>query len=258
MSNPSPTIEEIAWTDACIRWEDEAAPSDPNNDNEDEDEQAWDPFQDPDPTEEFSFNYHVGDREIRLNLTGYKADADQTWQSTGLTLWKASHTLNDYLVEHAQEWKGYRVLELGAGLGVCGILLDRLWNDPSATICITDGDTQALSVLRQNIQRNNAYATCRQLLWGKEMATSFDQQPYQVIMASDIIYAPSVLVPLWETIQELLDTQGLFVLAFAQRKVPVQLDHVLKTSIDFGLAHKCILHDSEQEIFLYEFRKKLE
>jgi predicted nicotinamide N-methyase len=149
-------------------------------------------------------------------------------------------------------------LELGAGLGVCGILLDRFWNDPSATICITDGDTQALALLRQNIQRNNAYATCRQLLWGKETAKAFDQEPYQVIMASDIIYAPSVLVPLWETIQCLLDTQGVFVLAFAQRKVPVQLDDVLKTSKDFGFVHKCILQDSEQELFLYEFRRELE
>ena len=132
---------------------------------------------------------------------------------------------------------------------------------PLTTICITDGDTEALSVLRENLHRNGATATattttgtvvqttCHQLLWGQETAQRFllqqqqqqqsqsHHQPvlFDVIIASDIIYAPSVLIPLFETLQVLLHHQtGIFVLAFAQRDVPVQVDHVLQTATEFG------------------------
>jgi hypothetical protein len=39
---------------------------------------------------------------INVRLDGYKADADQVWQSTGLTLWSAAWELSRYLLHHAE------------------------------------------------------------------------------------------------------------------------------------------------------------
>ena len=116
--------KETKWTDACIRWEeDELAPQK----EEEEEERPFDPFADPDPTQEFSFQFSIpGGPEISISLNGYKADADESWQSTGLTLWRASHHLNEYILQHAAQWKNKRILELGAGLGVCGILTNEV------------------------------------------------------------------------------------------------------------------------------------
>lgn len=369
--------DESQWTDACIRWtEDDLEPhmrpswsrthNSNNNTNgnpslddddgdmdDDEDEGFLDPFADPDPTQDFTFEYSIPSTHVSTNDTGvdnfnsnsctttgskvqivvqgYKADSDETWESTGLTLWKATHSLNDYILQHYQQWQQqiqqqqqqeYSILELGAGLGVCGILASRLLSSSSSTtikVCLTDGDTQALALLRENVKRNHCSAettTVKQLLWGRENAQRFalasstttstsTNGTFQIILASDIIYAPQVLVPLWETIQVLLaptnnnnistnnnnisssnsdtdnDTSSskrsnstpTFILAFAKRKVPVQLEHVLQTAKDYGFewtippmmmtgtrtattdTTAANSPEEEQDVFLYEFRR---
>jgi len=427
---------EVKWTDACIRWtEDDLEPhmrpswaqkqkqknnnsnnDDDNNNNaaddddhDDDDDDTdtdteegfMDPFTDPNPTQEFIFEYptkkkkkkvttktntSAGMREdgvnddengdddnddddnydmVRINVVGYKTDADETWESTGVTIWRATHILNDYIHQHYDEWTGYSILELGAGLGVCGILTYKLiehssWiqkeqqqhqhvpsssssslqtpvsqpdypHTPITYLCLTDGDTQALAWLRKNVQRNNCNMTSssdssggsssttstriqvRQLLWGRETAQRFttttgtttttttntttltdqaeeelpsaaatipttDGVPsnYQIILASDIIYAPQVLVPLWETIQVLLtqEEHGRFILAFAKRNVPVQVEDVLQTANDYGFEYtshrtrttsttttttttdNTEYADEEKDLFLYEFKRK--
>jgi predicted nicotinamide N-methyase len=358
----------VEWTDACIRWtEDDLEPhmrpswsnknkdkkktyhqsssTDHDNDNdnsnqestEEEEEEGGflDPFADPNPGQEFTFEYSTGtvlEKEeneedtstttratpltacvdtVHVTVQGFKADSDETWESTGLTLWKATHSLNDYIQKHYHKWQGYSILELGAGLGVCGILTAKLIMAhqlssspsssstatatavPTTSICLTDGDTQALALLRENVKRNGCTrsttatttattTTVRQLLWGRENAQQFATTPaiapcgkgqplsYEIILASDIIYAPQVLVPLWETIQVLLAQGGTFILAFAKRKVPVQVQDVLRTAKEYGfdysstnLPHHLMSrahHNSEAEehddVFLYEFRRQ--
>ena len=134
--------KDIKWTDAQIRWpEDEVAregtdetnsndgDGDGDNSDEDDNENLFDPFADPDPHEIFSFRFVTkkksaldndddddDDEEngsaIRLDIHGYKTESDAVWQSTGLTLWKASKYLCDYMVQHADELQGQRVLEV--------------------------------------------------------------------------------------------------------------------------------------------------
>ena len=310
-----------------------------SDDDEEEEGGFLDPFADPNPVQEFTFKYNTDARmereenqedetttsrstsvhSVHVTVQGFKADSDETWESTGLTLWKATHTLNDYILKHYHKWVGCSILELGAGLGVCGILTakliiaDQLSSSSSSstttiassaaeteiepttttTICLTDGDTQALALLRENVKRNDCTrtttrtkttsTTVRQLLWGRENAQQFattapaaaaggaEGSPlsYHIILASDIIYAPQVLVPLWETIQVLLAQDGTFILAFAKRKVPVQVQDVLRTANEYGFDYTTTTpihvrnhtqHSSEtdqhDDVFLYEFHRQ--
>jgi len=258
--------EETKWTDACIRWEDEEPPS---KSEDEEEERPWDPFADPDPTQSFDFEFQYKDSSIVISLEGYKADSDESWQSTGLTLWKASHILNDYLLKHASAWKGKNLLELGAGLGVCSILVQRILvtstsdSDIQSTLCVTDGDTEALPVLRDNVQVNcpsqeQHSISCHQLLWGRETSDLFGQKhgSFDVIYASDIVYAPSILKPLWETIDVLLKSDGMFVLAFCRRKVPVQVENVLQAAKESGFTHDCVMKKEKDGVYLYVFRRE--
>ncbi|KAL3910502.1 MAG: hypothetical protein SGARI_002095 [Bacillariaceae sp.] len=253
--------EEKQWTDATIRWSEEEGV--PQQQSAEEEEAVFDPFADPDPTETFSFSFErpaYGDddgdgdngsssKKIHLNIQGYKTHSDQVWSSTGLTLWKASQYLCDYMVEHAHELQHKRILELGAGLGLNGLLAHLLAPDT-----MTDGDTDALVQLRKNIEvnRTTTKVSARQLLWGEETSQSFlgslrdagsggEDHRFEVIIASDIVYAKVVIEPLWQTIRNLLHPDGAFWMAFARRRVPVSIDFVLEKSKEFGFKYKLMV-----------------
>jgi hypothetical protein len=120
------------------------------NDSEDDDEHNndvfLDPFADPDPTQIFHFSFAIPNEPlptslllsesnsnssakdndsavatstatnaadiVELKIQGYKTHSDEVWQSTGLTLWKASKYLCDYMVEHVDQLQGKRILEV--------------------------------------------------------------------------------------------------------------------------------------------------
>jgi hypothetical protein len=134
---------ETRWTDAQIRWPDEEIDNSNNNDDDDSENYGApiDPFQDPDPFDTFSFRFphpshssssssttssitaageEVDDNNknnnsnafIDIALRGYKAESDQIWQSTGLTLWRAAEHLCDYLVNHVELLQNKRILEV--------------------------------------------------------------------------------------------------------------------------------------------------
>lgn len=122
--------QDVKWTDAQIRWpEDKVSPEDAEESEDDEDANPFDPFADPDPHQIFPFRFVTkkssneepiegatetddDEESIRLEIHGYKTDSDQVWESTGLTLWKASKYLCDYMVKHAEKVKAQRVLEV--------------------------------------------------------------------------------------------------------------------------------------------------
>jgi hypothetical protein len=78
-----------------------------------------------------------------IRLQGWKKELGQQLDSTGLTMWRAGEDLGRYLYERREALFGGRrggrhVLELGCGLGLCGILAARL--NPHGVVVLTDGD----------------------------------------------------------------------------------------------------------------------
>jgi predicted nicotinamide N-methyase len=282
-----------------------------DSDDDDNDASGWtDLFSDPDPMDEFHFRFelpvgHASDgndisaaqdesnRSIDIHLVGYKAELGQTLHSTGLTLWRASSLLCDFLLQHPGYIRGKSVVEvrfetmqrdsgyartvhgvsgigshrcslarspqLGAGLGLCGILAGHLW---ASKVVLTDGDSDALQYLRANVEKNvpqpqkrvendiidatqaAAPAFVRQLVWGE--AASFlttDSERFDTVIGSDIIYVEEILEPLWRTVDALVTPDGAFLLAFARRNVPI--DRVFETAATHGFAWTCDDSNSE-------------
>lgn len=212
-------------------------------------------FQDPDPYQKFYFSldtlnqdqYHF-ERHIMDNLPhrnpiidveithkdivlrGIKAENGQVISSTGLTLWRASTLLCNFICKHYKMCVVNKsILELGAGMGLCGIVCYQMGS--CKQVLMTDGDTDVLECMRYNVQTNVHSSThhstitssvaestidanettellpCRQLIWGHEQQTQEIQKcfgTFDVIIGSDIIYHEAIVEPLFKTVQRLL------------------------------------------------------
>jgi len=165
-------------------------------------------------------------------------------------------------------------------LGLNGILAWRSTaSSPDTRVCITDGDSDALVHLRENLIRNRGddendetagKVSCHQLIWGEQSSEQFlsnvaNNRKYDIILASDIIYSAVIVEPLWATVKTLLkgpnDNQGcqeedggVFVMAYARREVPVSIELVLRTAIENGFVYELVKGNDEEGIWVYTFR----
>lgn len=233
--------------------------------------------------EHFTFIFPIKDiipttnKEVRIELQGYQSESNITYCSTGLTMWPAAEKLCNHLVSHPTLIQSKRILELGSGLGLCGLLAYHITDD-TAKVYMTDGDTDTLGYLRKNIQTNlkkndnkhkagnehndDDVLSCHQLLWSQENASTFlsdkaNNEKFDVILASDTIYNICVLQPMWDTIQTLLNVDGIVLLAFARRQVAVSIDQVLEAGVNAGFEYEeCEETSLEDNLFVYIFRWK--
>lgn len=252
---------ETRWIDAWIRWERNSKDCYGSDDDEEDDDSASVA-----PTDTFSFHYSTEEEgPIDIVLRGYHADSEQTWNSTGLTLWRSSHHLCEYLVRQREILKpNGRILELGSGLGRCGILAHKL--SPTSEVFLTDGDTDTLAQLRDNVRRNThseGNISCHQLLWGSETSESFLKQhggeKFDVLLGSDLVYVTGVVPALWETVRVLLSKNGgVFVMAHCSRREgnDVTIDFVLEASEKAGFKYTLVEEESDVLLLLFKWRKE--
>jgi predicted nicotinamide N-methyase len=107
---------------------------------------------------------------------------DQLRLPYGIALWPAAIALAHEVA--ARSVRGMRVLELGAGTGLPGIVAATL----GARVVQTDRNAAALAVCRMNAERNVVALEQRAADW-----TAWrEADTYDVIMGADILYAESV------------------------------------------------------------------
>ena len=228
----------------------------------------FDIFGDPDPYETFDFNFQVKSNQedksstssndekiIKITLKGFKHEHERIFDSTGLTLWRASKLLCEFMCSNPHYIENKTVLEIGAGLGLCGLLAYHL---KASSVVMTDGDTDVLSEMRSNVDHNlnhinseknsekneikdedntatpsDTIIPCRQLRWGEKYIQSFKENimntisnhngTFDVIIASDVVYVDYILDDLFDTIVGLLSSlpSSKFLLAYARRAVDI-------------------------------------
>jgi len=171
-----------------------------------------------------TIQYNIDEFNLSINIRSEK-DYDK---STGMSIWTGSEVMCTYLRRHPDVIHNKKVLELGAGCGLCGLVCSMALE--AASVLITDGDHQVMKNLRYNAELNGlsladttynysstatdgrTILSCPQLIWGKNHAIKFAEQygKQDVIIATDCLYISQSVYPLFETANELLDKAGIF------------------------------------------------
>ncbi|CAI5477395.1 unnamed protein product [Closterium sp. Yama58-4] len=190
-------------------------------------------------------------------------------QHVGLHTWPSAVVLAEYLWQQREVIKGKRVIELGAGTGLCGILCAKL----GAQVTLTDAHSQAqvLYSLHQAAELNGLSCTggvkdcqapkrepggsgesgecgkavkCEDLssppsggvsvvplTWGDVSQQVFQLPPSDVIIGADVLYDASAFDPLLSTVHLLLGLKrgSVFITAYQARSTHASL-HLLMQS----------------------------
>lgn len=143
----------------------------------------------------------------KLNSERYKEHC-----YTGLVANPGCHVLSRFIFAIGKEfWADKKVIELGCGIGICGLTL-ALQGSSISEILLTDGEISAVELARQNFSLNQQYISDRvkynfkQLTWSVEaVKTEGLENQFNVILGADLVYARIDLDALISTCSCLLD-----------------------------------------------------
>ena len=154
--------------------------------------------------------------DVKVKMIG----EDPGHVQSGQYLWPAAKYLANHICDVWTDLGSDRILELGAGCGLCGLTAARLPN--TRTVVFTDYDPGSCKLLRENIEVNettSSSSSCvvEDLTWGDDDKVKALLHKYggnfHLILGSDLIYSKDVIKPLLHTVSSALSTGGIFVLA---------------------------------------------
>jgi protein-lysine N-methyltransferase EEF2KMT len=132
--------------------------------------------------------------------------------TTGLRTWEAALYLGDYLCSNPATVTGKRVLELGAGTGYISILCAKHLG--ALQVIASDGSDDVVNSLPDNFFLNglqdDTAISRMDMKWGHAIVGTEEAEwnggrQIDLVLGADILYDPTVQVPLMGTLDELFD-----------------------------------------------------
>lgn len=141
----------------------------------------------------------------------------------GVVLWPAAIALAHEVASRAEAFKATRVLELGAGTGLPGIVAASL----GASVIQTDRHELAMSVCKRNGERNGVQSIEYRLA---DWTDWTDTECYDWILGSDILYGEILHPDLRRIFEANLAPGGRILLSDPFRRVSLRLLEALEES----------------------------
>lgn len=114
--------------------------------------------------------------------------------TTGLSAWPAAWALAEFGAEHKELFSGKKILELGSGLGVGGLMLAALTRP--AEITLTDVHADVLDLLDKNAAALTRLTGCATRVAELDWCSTDAVDSYDVVVGADLLYDPAVFVDL--------------------------------------------------------------
>jgi len=199
-----------------------------------------------------NFTFFINDKEISIEQKPAKS-----LRSVGLSMWNSSLILSRYLEKLYKLNKSFfedkRIIELGSGCGLVGITAGLL----GGIVTLTD-TPRIINQLRKNVDRNSIHAkhpfVTRELTWGKSAISTFNP-PYDIILATDVIYERKMVKPFLKSAWKLSDENTLFLLFFQTHERDAT--EIFWKNIDQYFSFTRIISDfeSNEELYILSLNK---
>ncbi|XP_062236436.1 protein N-lysine methyltransferase METTL21A [Platichthys flesus] len=187
----------------------------------------------------------------QFEFNSHRVTVSQDWRRHGVAavLWDAAVVLSVYMEQGGElTLKGKRVIELGAGTGLAGIVAALL----GAEVTVTDR-ASALDLLSTNVKSNlppgcQGSATVSELTWGQGL----DRYPaggFDLVLGADIVYLEDTFVALLQTLEHLCSDATAVLLACKIRyERDTRFLELLKERFRVEEVH----YDQQRDIHIYK------
>jgi predicted nicotinamide N-methyase len=153
------------------------------------------------------------------------------FNTVGQRIWPCSQLMNACLLHYSPEFKAKRILELGSGSGICGILLHQLFPTESQIILT---DYNAILVLLANNMKQNAINPSNidvmELNWKEESSRKSLLAKYpggfDCIIAADCSYDSQLFQSLSQTIQTLINPANPHAFVIASHEIRSNINNL--------------------------------
>lgn len=153
-----------------------------------------------------------GDEDIKDERIPYWGD-----------LWPSAIALSEFLSDNATLVKGLKVIEIGCGLGLAGIVAAKF----DGNVTLTDYLPEALEFAGYNWKLNfTSKANVRLLDWRNPGNISQSD----VLLASDVAYESRAFIPLLKALKLLVKKDGLILISEPNRKFAKEFFSELKNA----------------------------
>ena len=155
----------------------------------------------------------------KVTLTSLSRENMHSVPSTGLMLWEGTKALSQIIQSCADCFEGKRAVELGCGCSPLNAMA--LAQAGAGRVVATDGNPEALSLLRENAERNGASFEVRTLRWDNdEDVRKAGTGQFDVVVASDVLYIEEAIPALFRAAASLLSggEHGLFLICYTPRR----------------------------------------
>eukprot|EP00041_Stephanoeca_diplocostata_P012992 m.221060 g.221060 ORF g.221060 m.221060 type:complete len:319 (-) comp19179_c0_seq4:569-1525(-) len=126
-----------------------------------------------------------GSHSLRTIQKGFAGAGD----TLGNQIWPSATRLAEVCQQKGEAYfRGKRVIELGCGPGIPGILAAKLG---AADIVLTDFEDGVLEVTRRNVEANNELGSCRivKLDWRDNLKNFVEEHgTFDIVLAADVVY----------------------------------------------------------------------
>ena len=154
----------------------------------------------------------VRDPDIILNAITEERFAEDERLPYWADLWPSAFALATYIIENQHEFRLKTALEIGCGLGLCGIAASSV----GMSVTFSDYDPWALKFTSDSFKRNfNRKASVQLLDWRyPESGQRFD-----MILAADVLYEKRWLRPVIGLIEANIEQKGMALIAEPNRPI---------------------------------------
>ncbi|KAJ9541034.1 hypothetical protein OSB04_027540 [Centaurea solstitialis] len=172
------------------------------------------------------------------NLDDFKICNTYDIDNTGLVCsWPSEEVLAYYCLSQLDLFRSKRVIELGSGYGLAGLVIAAVTE--ASEVVISDGNPQVVDYIQRNINANSSVfggtkVTSMMLHWNQEEASDISNS-FDIIVASDCTFFKEFHKGLVQTIKCLLKKEGPSEAIFFGPKRGKSLDEFLAEVKESGL-----------------------